>query len=88
MHGMMVLYLAVINLAAFCMYGADKKRAVRNQWRISEKTLLGIAVLGGGPGSLLGMKVFHHKTKKLKFYFGIPVILILEAAAAVWILGR
>ena len=51
---------------------------MRNQWRISEKALLGLAVLGGSIGALLGMKVFHHKTRKAKFFVGVPVILVTE----------
>lgn len=88
MYGISLFYLAAVNLTAFCIYGADKKRAIRNQWRISEKALLMLAVIGGSPGTLLGMKVFHHKTKKPKFYLGIPVILVLEVSAAVWFLTR
>lgn len=88
MYGRSIFYLAAVNLTAFCIYGADKKRAIRNQWRISEKALLMLAVIGGSPGALLGMKVFHHKTKKPKFYLGIPVILVLEVSAAVWFLTR
>lgn len=88
MYTMIFLYLAAINFTAFCVYGADKKRAVRNQWRIPEKTLLTLAVIGGSLGALLGMKVFHHKTKKPKFYLGIPVILVLEVSAAAWFLTR
>ena len=88
MYRMIFLYLAVMNFTAVCVYGTDKKRAIRNQWRISEKTLLMLAVIGGGPGALLGMKVFHHKTKKPKFYLGIPVILILEVLAAALFLTK
>lgn len=88
MYGISLFYLAAVNLTAFYIYGADKKRAIRNQWRISEKALLMLAVIGGSPGALLGMKVFHHKTKKPKFYLGIPVILVLEVSAAVWFLTR
>ena len=88
MYGLSLFYIAAVNLTAICIYGADKKRAIRNQWRISEKALLMLAVIGGSPGALLGMKVFHHKTKKPKFYLGIPVILVLEVSAAVWFLTR
>ena len=65
MYRYFALYLIFINIIAFCAYGIDKKRAVRNQWRISEK-------------ALLGMKVFHHKTRKAKFFVGVPVILVTE----------
>ena len=68
------------------MMGLDKGRARRNQWRISERSLFLPAVLGGSLGTLLGMKTFHHKTKHWYFRFGIPVLLVLQlaAAAAVW----
>ena len=72
MYRYFALYLIFINIIAFCAYGIDKKRAVRNQWRIS------LAVLGGSIGALLGMKVFHHKTRKAKFFVGVPVILVTE----------
>ena len=70
MYRYFALYLIFINIIAFCAYGIDKKRAVRNQWRISEKALLGLAVLGGSIGALLGMKA--------KFFVGVPVILVIE----------
>ena len=75
----LTVYLLVINLIAFCMFGEDKKRARRKKWRISEATLLGAALLGGSAGAWIGMKVFHHKTKHPKFSLGIPVILIVQA---------
>ena len=75
-------YLVIINLIAFVLYGADKSKARRGQWRISEKTLIGIAVIGGSVGAILGMKVFHHKTKHWYFRYGVPVILIVQAIVA------
>ena len=79
-------YLLIINGTAFLMMGLDKGRARRNQWRISERSLFLPAVLGGRLGALLGMKTFHHKTKHWYFRFGIPVLLVLQlaAAATVW----
>lgn len=79
------VYLLLINLAGFASMGIDKKRAVRREWRIPEKTLFGIAILGGSIGSILGMEVFRHKTKHLSFRIGMPAILILQAAAAYFI---
>lgn len=80
-----LLYLVVINLITFLTYGADKKRAIKKQWRIPEKTLLLLAVLGGSPAALLGMQIFRHKTRKMLFKIGVPCILVLQAgAAAVW----
>lgn len=75
-----VLYLVIINAAAFFLYGMDKRKAIRNKWRISEKTLLGVAFLGGSIGALVGMRVFHHKTKHWKFKIGVPLCLILHMA--------
>ena len=76
-------YLIVINAITFLMYGIDKRKARKNQWRIPEKTLIFLAVLGGSPGALIGMYTFHHKTKKLKFQIGIPFILVVQAVAFV-----
>ena len=86
-----VIYLAVINIAAFAVFGVDKWRAARDQWRVQERTVFILALLGGSIGAVLGMHVFHHKTRKWYFRFGIPAILILQIAAVVlffaWDLG-
>ncbi|MGN0157739.1 MAG: DUF1294 domain-containing protein [Brotaphodocola sp.] len=74
----LLFYLLVINLMTFILYGDDKRRAVKNKWRIPEKTLLGAAFLGGSAGALAGMQVFHHKTKHWKFKIGVPVCLVLH----------
>ena len=71
------IYLAFVNVAAFVMYGSDKRRAQRGLWRIAERTLLAIALLGGGLGALLGMLVFHHKTRKVRFRIVVPIALVL-----------
>ena len=72
------IYLLIVNLTAFFLYGIDKKRAIKQKWRISEKTLILIAVIGGSVGSICGMQVFRHKTKHIKFKFGLPAILIVQ----------
>lgn len=72
-------YLAVINLAALIAFGIDKRKACKKQWRIPEKTLIGLAALGGSIGALFGMHLFHHKTRKRRFSVGIPCILLLQA---------
>ena len=74
-------YLAAINIVAFFLYGIDKWKARHDKWRITETTLLLIAVAGGSIGALLGMRVWHHKTQHTKFRFGLPIILILQTAA-------
>ena len=72
-----LLYALVINVLAFVLFGIDKRRAVYHHWRIPESTLIAVAVLGGCVGSYAGMRVFHHKTKKPLFRYGIPVIILL-----------
>lgn len=71
-------YLLTINVVAFLAYGLDKYKAKNDLWRITEATLITLAVIGGSIGALLGMRFFHHKTKKPKFYVGVPVILIVQ----------
>ena len=82
--------LAVINLAAFALYGVDKARARRGAWRIRESTLLGAAACFGALGALLGMQLFRHKTKHRAFALGVPALLIVQVAilAAVRFWGR
>ena len=72
------IYLAVINVVTFFMYGIDKWKAKKSMWRIRESALLGLAILGGSVGAWLGMKVWHHKTLHKKFRYGIPLILIIQ----------
>ncbi|MBQ6209273.1 MAG: DUF1294 domain-containing protein [Prevotella sp.] len=72
------IYLVVINVVTFFMFGIDKWKAKRSKWRIREAALLGLAVLGGSIGAWLGMKVWHHKTQHAKFKYGIPLILICQ----------
>jgi uncharacterized membrane protein YsdA (DUF1294 family) len=67
----------VVNISVFLLYGLDKSRAIRNQWRVPEKTLM-VTALFGVFGAIFGMMIFHHKVRKPKFAIGIPVILILE----------
>jgi uncharacterized membrane protein YsdA (DUF1294 family) len=74
----LLLYLGVLSFTGFCMMGIDKRRAVRQAWRIPERNLFLVAFLGGGIGSFLGMYVFHHKTKHIKF------VLLMPLAAALY----
>ena len=75
-----VIYLIVINMVTFFIYGVDKWKAMRSKWRISEAMLLGLAVIGGSIGAWLGMKVWHHKTMHKKFKYGLPLILLAQIA--------
>ncbi len=74
----LAVYIIIINTAAYIMYGADKRRAEKNKWRLSEKSLFAVCLLGGTVGGMLGMKVFRHKTKHLKFKIGLPALFILQ----------
>ena len=84
----LVVWLALINLASFAAMGMDKRRAKRDAWRIRERTLFLLALLGGSVGAIIGMRLFHHKTRHWYFVIGMPAILVLQigAAATVWYL--
>lgn len=85
------LYLLAVNLAAFAVMGADKRRAGRGAWRISEKALFLPAVFGGALGGVLGMRVFRHKTRHWYFRYGFPLLLLLQTGALaglLWLCGR
>ncbi|MBR6090348.1 MAG: DUF1294 domain-containing protein [Anaerolineaceae bacterium] len=73
-----IIWMAVMSAAAFAAFGLDKYKAKNNRWRIRERTLFLLAILGGGIGAFLGMKVFRHKTQHTQFVFGIPAIMIVQ----------
>ena len=77
-HSSLILYLIIINVITFVIFGVDKYKAIRQEWRIRESTLLGLALIGGSIGGWLAMYIFHHKIKKVKFFVGIPVILVIQ----------
>lgn len=79
------VYLLAMNIAAFAAMGTDKRRAKLDRWRTPESTLLLLCFLGGGIGGLLGMKLFRHKTKHMKFLILVPLSVLLWLAAAVYI---
>ena len=78
MNEILWIYLVVINVAALALFGADKRKAKKHAWRISEKALFLSAVLGGSVGALLSMLLFRHKTKHWYFVIGIPLILVIQ----------
>ena len=82
------LYLAAVNLAAFAAMGLDKRRAQKGRWRVRERTLFLLALLGGSVGSLAGMRCFRHKTKHRSFVFGVPGILALQAGLGWFLVTR
>lgn len=73
-----IIYLIVINLVAFFTMYIDKRKARYGKWRIPEQSLFILALIGGSIGAITGMYTFRHKTKKLRFSIGFPVILILQ----------
>ena len=77
-------YLLLMNLIAFVLMGLDKRRARRDKWRISEKTLFLPAVLGGSLGAVLGMRLFHHKTKHWYFRYGLPALLAAQVLLGIF----
>ena len=78
-------YLLAINALSFSLYGIDKYKAKKNQWRISEATLLMMAVIGGSIGAWAGMRLWHHKTMHQKFKYGIPIIIIMQVSLVVYL---
>lgn len=78
--GFVLIYALTVNLTAFILYGADKMKAKRNAWRIPEATLIAFAVIGGAVGALLGMYLFRHKTRHIKFLLTVPIFTVLWCA--------
>lgn len=81
------IYLLLINAAGLLIMLADKRKAIKNAWRIPETTLMTVAAIGGSVGCLAGMKLFRHKTKHPKFTIGIPVILAFQILGAILLLS-
>lgn len=84
---LILLYLLTVNAVSFLLMLVDKQKAKKKLWRIPESTLLLSAAIGGSIGSLAGMYTFRHKTKHLKFTLGVPVILLLQIAAVIYLLS-
>ncbi len=75
---LLLYYLLALSLAAFAVCGWDKRQARLHRRRVPERTLLLLCALGGAPGFGAGMLLFHHKTRKPKFYMGVPAILLAQ----------
>lgn len=78
MQNIIVIYMTIINIVSFFAFGIDKSKAKRGSFRISEKTLLSLCVVGGSIGGIIGMQIFHHKTKHIIFKLGVPTIIVLQ----------
>lgn len=87
MKWIVLVYVAVMSLITFAVFGLDKFKAKANRWRIRERTLFLLAILGGGIGAFLGMQIFRHKTQHKQFVIGIPAIMIVQFIALIlfWI---
>lgn len=79
-----IIYLISINIIGFLIMWIDKRKAIKGSWRIPEKTLFIITGLGGGIGTIAGMYIFRHKTQKVAFVIGFPLITILEIIAVIY----
>lgn len=82
---LILLYIGLVNVFAFILYGIDKLKAKKSKWRVPESTLIGIAIIGGIIGAWSGMKVWHHKTLHKKFKYGIPLILVAQIALCIYL---
>jgi uncharacterized membrane protein YsdA (DUF1294 family) len=80
----LLIYLCIINLIGFFAMFLDKQKAKRGKWRIPEKTLFLLAIIGGSLGTTLGMNIFRHKTKHWYFKFGMPFILIVQIVFVIY----
>ena len=85
MHQYSLYYLLAVNALTFLLYGIDKYKAKKSQWRISEATLMMMAVIGGSIGAWVGMRIWRHKTKHRKFRYGIPLILLLQIVIIIFL---
>ncbi|MEE1517676.1 MAG: DUF1294 domain-containing protein [Lachnospiraceae bacterium] len=83
-----IIYTIIINIIGFFSMLIDKRRAIKNKWRIPEKTLFLIAIIGGSVGSIAGMRLFRHKTKHWYFAYGMPAILLVQIVIISLLLGK
>lgn len=79
-----LIYLGIINLIGFFTMFLDKQKAKKGKWRIPEKTLFLLALIGGSLGTTLGMHTFRHKTKHWYFRFGMPLILLIQIVLIIY----
>lgn len=77
-NSILITYLIGVNIAGVMLMAIDKGRAIRRRWRIKEKNLFLIAIIGGSLGCMIGMQLFRHKTKHIKFTIGMPSIFIIQ----------
>lgn len=88
LNNLFIFYLLIINILGFTFMYIDKGKAKKHKWRISENTLIILSLLGGSIGSFIGMNKFRHKTKHIKFKYGIPLIIIFQIIFIYFIVNK
>ena len=81
----LIIYFVIINIVGFAIMGIDKRKAIKRTFRIPEATLFIVALIGGSLGSVIGMRVFRHKTRHWYFVLGMPAILIAQIALFIFL---
>lgn len=87
MNELILIIFLIFNLITFCVYAVDKRKAIKQSYRIPEKTLITLAFLWGALGALLAMLITRHKIRKPKFYILVPLFLTLQIAICIFIFG-
>ncbi|NLY80978.1 MAG: DUF1294 domain-containing protein [Lysinibacillus sp.] len=87
MNNLLIIYIIALSVISFILMGIDKSRAKNNKWRISEKTLFTLAIVGGACGGLVGMYVFRHKTKHARFTFGFPLLAMIHIVIVYYVIS-
>lgn len=80
-----LIYYIIINLVTLLIWGVDKNRAIRQQWRIPEKWLFFLALIGGAFGALAGMLLFRHKIRKARFWLFVILFLVMHSLLSVYV---
>ncbi|GAA0085168.1 DUF1294 domain-containing protein [Clostridium sp. CTA-7] len=86
MKNNLIYYIFLVNLIAFIVIYTDKQKAIRKKWRIKESTIIFLSLMGGSIGTYIGMYTFRHKTKHLKFTLGVPIIILAQVLACIFII--
>lgn len=86
MKNNLIYYIFLINLIAFIVIYTDKQKAIRKKWRTKESTIMFLSLIGGSIGTYIGMYTFRHKTKHLKFTLGVPMIILAQVLAYIFII--
>ena len=80
----LLVYLLLVNALGFILMLADKENSKEKSFRIPELSLFTVAVLGGSLGTIAGMRLFRHKTRKPRFSIGLPIIFVLQAVLLIF----